>query len=104
MIPHIDRNICINTSHTQNLKTVKIPCLGCTQSVPCVNWLQYDVELYQRIEHLIGKKLPLYKTEEEEVMCLQERVDEARRVAKMVSTTLDSWCLLVEKRLGVFFR
>lgn len=46
--------------------------------------LQYDVELYQRIEHLIGKQLPLYKTEEEEVMVLQERVSEAQRVAKMV--------------------
>jgi hypothetical protein len=46
--------------------------------------LQYDVELYQRIEHLIGKQLPLYKTEEEEVMILQERVSEAQRVAKMV--------------------
>lgn len=44
---------------------------------------QYDVELYQRIEHLIGKQLPLYKTEEEEVMLLQERVAEAQRMAKM---------------------
>lgn len=46
---------------------------------------RYDVELYQRIEHLIGKKLPLYKTEEEEVMQLMERVTEAQRYAKMVS-------------------
>lgn len=44
---------------------------------------QYDVELYQRIEHLIGKKLPLYKTEEQEVMLLMERVTEAQRYAKM---------------------
>ncbi|XP_044759509.1 probable ATP-dependent RNA helicase DDX47 [Coccinella septempunctata] len=44
---------------------------------------QYDVELYQRIEHLIGKQLPLYKTEEDEVMVLQERVAEAQRMAKM---------------------
>lgn len=66
-----------------------------------VRWfVQYDVELYQRIEHLIGKKLPLYKTEEEEVMCLQERVDEARRVAKMVSVQdlyLCVWILSVYK-------
>ncbi|KAJ8967378.1 hypothetical protein NQ317_018521 [Molorchus minor] len=34
---------------------------------------QYDVELYQRIEQLIGKQLPLYKMEEDEVMVLQER-------------------------------
>ncbi|XP_041363605.1 probable ATP-dependent RNA helicase DDX47 [Gigantopelta aegis] len=44
---------------------------------------QYDVELYQRIEHLIGKQLPLFKTEEEEVMLLMERVSEAQRHAKM---------------------
>ncbi|KAJ3652529.1 hypothetical protein Zmor_018485 [Zophobas morio] len=44
---------------------------------------QYDVELYQRIELLIGKKLPLYKTEEDEVMVLQERVAESQRIAKM---------------------
>lgn len=44
---------------------------------------QYDVELYQRIEHLIGKKLPLYPTVEEEVMVLLERVTEAQRFARM---------------------
>ena len=45
---------------------------------------QYDVELYQRIEQLIGKQLPLYKTEESEVMVLQERVSEAQRLTKIV--------------------
>ncbi|XP_017785599.1 PREDICTED: probable ATP-dependent RNA helicase DDX47 [Nicrophorus vespilloides] len=44
---------------------------------------QYDVELYQRIEELIGKKLPLYKTEEDEVMVLQERVAESNRLARV---------------------
>ncbi len=44
---------------------------------------QYDVELYQRIEYLIGKKLPLYKTQDDEVMVLQERVAEAQRLAKV---------------------
>ncbi|XP_037074181.1 LOW QUALITY PROTEIN: probable ATP-dependent RNA helicase DDX47 [Pollicipes pollicipes] len=43
---------------------------------------QYDVELYQRIEHLIGKKLPQYAAAEDEVMMLQERVMEADRLAK----------------------
>ena len=43
------------------------------------------MELFQRIEHLIGKKLPLYATEEDEVMMLMERVTEAQRFAKMVS-------------------
>lgn len=44
---------------------------------------QYDVELYQRIEHLLGKQLPLFKAEEDEVMALQERVGEAQRTAKL---------------------
>ncbi|XP_058060171.1 ATP-dependent RNA helicase DDX47 [Anopheles bellator] len=44
---------------------------------------QYDVELYQRIEHLLGKKLPQFKCEEDEVMALQERVAEAQRTARM---------------------
>ncbi|XP_001951837.1 probable ATP-dependent RNA helicase DDX47 [Acyrthosiphon pisum] len=44
---------------------------------------QYDIELYQRIEQLISKKLPLYQVEDDEVMCLQERVSEAQRLAKM---------------------
>ena len=43
---------------------------------------QYDVELYQRIEHLLGKKLPLYPSVEEEVLLLGERVGEALRLAK----------------------
>merc|ERR1711915_428762 len=43
---------------------------------------QYDVELYQRIEALLGKKLPLYPTEESEVLLLSERVMEANRLAK----------------------
>lgn len=43
---------------------------------------QYDVELYQRIESLIGKKLPLFETEEDHVMLLNERVCEAQRIAK----------------------
>merc|ERR1711879_201846 len=42
---------------------------------------QYDVELFQRIEHLIGKKMGEFPTPEEEVMLLQERVHEALRVA-----------------------
>jgi len=44
---------------------------------------QYDVELYQRIEQLLGKKLPLYPTVEEEVLLLGERVGEAARLAKV---------------------
>jgi ATP-dependent RNA helicase DDX47/RRP3 len=42
---------------------------------------QYDVELYQRIEQLIGKKLDKFPCEEEEVLILLERVSEAQRYA-----------------------
>merc|ERR1712025_886240 len=50
---------------------------------------QYDVELYQRIEQLLGKKLPLYPSTEEEVMLLGERVAEALRLAKTEMKKLD---------------
>jgi ATP-dependent RNA helicase DDX47/RRP3 len=42
---------------------------------------QYDVEPYQRIEKLLGKKLPEYAQNEEEIMVLLERVNEAARIA-----------------------
>ncbi|KAH7889468.1 DEAD-domain-containing protein [Phlebopus sp. FC_14] len=42
---------------------------------------QYDVELLQRIEKVIDKKLELWPTSKEEVMLLKERVDEAGRLA-----------------------
>ncbi|CAG9531245.1 unnamed protein product [Cercopithifilaria johnstoni] len=43
---------------------------------------QYDVEVYQKIERLIGKKLPLFETVENDVMLLTERVEEAQKLAK----------------------
>ncbi|TFK54962.1 DEAD-domain-containing protein [Heliocybe sulcata] len=42
---------------------------------------QYDVELIQRIEAVIGKKMDLWPTDKEEVALLRERVDEAARLA-----------------------
>ncbi|KAL8830332.1 MAG: hypothetical protein Q9191_001492 [Dirinaria sp. TL-2023a] len=42
---------------------------------------QYDVEIWQRIESALGKKLSEYTTDREEVMILGERVEEAGRVA-----------------------
>lgn len=47
---------------------------------------QYDVELFQRIEELIGKKMEQYETEEQEVLLLLERVTEAQRLSIMVNT------------------
>jgi len=43
---------------------------------------QYDIELYQRIEFLIGKQLPQHVIHEDEVMIFQERVSEADRQAR----------------------
>ncbi|KAH9517210.1 putative ATP-dependent RNA helicase DDX47 [Dermatophagoides farinae] len=44
---------------------------------------QYDVELYQRIEHLLGKQMPKYSPiDDDEVMLFQERVLQAQRFAK----------------------
>jgi ATP-dependent RNA helicase DDX47/RRP3 len=44
---------------------------------------QYDVELFQKIEHLINKKLDEVPTEEDAVLLLLERVSEAQRIATM---------------------
>jgi ATP-dependent RNA helicase DDX47/RRP3 len=48
---------------------------------------QYDVELFQRIEALIEKKMELFPTQEETVLVFLERVNEAQRYATMVSHT-----------------
>lgn len=42
---------------------------------------QYDVEIWQRIEHALDKQLDEYKTEKEEVLVLSDRVGEAQRHA-----------------------
>lgn len=42
---------------------------------------QYDVEVYQRLEALLGKKLNECKLDEETVLVLLERVNEAQRLA-----------------------
>lgn len=42
---------------------------------------QYDVELVQRIEKVIGKKMDLWPTDNEEIALLKERVEEASRLA-----------------------
>lgn len=44
---------------------------------------QYDVDLFQRIEHLLGQKMTTFPTEEQTVLLLMERVSEAQRIAVM---------------------
>jgi ATP-dependent RNA helicase DDX47/RRP3 len=105
-IPHVD--VVVNFDLPTDSKTY-IHRVGRTaragkagKSISFVS--QYDVELYQvwpesffnfshpifnfkvsfkRIEQLIGKKLPVYPTEESEVMQFSDRVAEAQRFAKM---------------------
>lgn len=50
---------------------------------------QYDIELYQRIEFLIGKQLSQYPMQEDEVMLLLERVNEADRQARIQIKEID---------------
>ncbi|KAL8786698.1 MAG: hypothetical protein Q9213_002633 [Squamulea squamosa] len=42
---------------------------------------QYDIEIYQRIEKALGKKLEEFQTDEDEVKVFGETVSEAQRVA-----------------------
>jgi ATP-dependent RNA helicase DDX47/RRP3 len=44
---------------------------------------QYDVELFLRIEQLLGQKVPVYEPNRDSVMVMMERVMEAQRFAKM---------------------
>jgi len=51
---------------------------------------QYDVEMIQKIEALIGLKLELYPSEQESVLLFVERVSEAQRIATMQMKEADS--------------
>ena len=52
---------------------------------------QYDVEIYQKIEHLIGKKLEEYDVNDKQPLILSDSVAEAARIANMVSIVLNSF-------------
>lgn len=49
---------------------------------------QYDLEIYQRIEAALGKKLTEYETNKEEVMVFKPRLEEAQRHARNEMKTL----------------
>ncbi len=51
---------------------------------------QYDVELYQRIEALIGKKLETFPADEGATLLMLERVGEAQRVAALQMREADA--------------
>ncbi|XP_063598999.1 probable ATP-dependent RNA helicase DDX47 [Penaeus indicus] len=50
---------------------------------------QYEVEVYQRIEKLLGYKLDVYPTVKEEALVLEERIAEAERFAKLEMSRLN---------------
>jgi|Transcript_13561 ATP-dependent RNA helicase DDX47/RRP3 len=56
---------------------------------------QYDVELFQKIEALTGKKMELFEHAEEDVLLFRSRVDEATRLA--AQTMRDSDALKTRK-------
>jgi len=47
---------------------------------------RYDIELFLRIEQLLGQKIPVYEPNIDSVKILMERVSEAQRYAKLVSS------------------
>lgn len=51
---------------------------------------QYDVELYQKVEQVIGKKLEAHPAEQEAVLVMLERVAEAGRLAAMQMKDADA--------------
>jgi ATP-dependent RNA helicase DDX47/RRP3 len=50
---------------------------------------QYDIELYQKIEANIGRKLEEFKCVKDEVMVFHERVGEAQRIATRLMREAD---------------
>uniref|UniRef100_A0A0R3RXI3 RNA helicase n=1 Tax=Elaeophora elaphi TaxID=1147741 RepID=A0A0R3RXI3_9BILA len=83
-IPHVDvvLNYDVPTQSKDYVHRVGRTARAGRSGVAVTFVTQYDVEIYQRIERLIGKKLPLFETVENDVMLLVERVEEAQKLAK----------------------
>ncbi|EFO20350.1 ATP-dependent RNA helicase in chromosome III [Loa loa] len=83
-IPHVDLvlNYDVPTQSKDYVHRVGRTARAGRSGVAVTFVTQYDVEIYQRIERLIGKKLPLFETVENDVMLLMERVEEAQKLAK----------------------
>lgn len=84
-IPNVD--VVINYDVPENSKTY-IHRVGRTaragRSGRAVNFVsQYELEPFARIEAALGKKLPLFPTDKDEVMTFRTRVEEAQRLARI---------------------
>ncbi|CDW53450.1 ATP dependent RNA helicase DDX47 [Trichuris trichiura] len=90
-IPHVDLiiNFDIPTHSKDYIHRVGRTARAGRSGISITFVTQYDVELYQRIEYLIGKQLPLYETDEPAVLSLLERVTEANRLARMQMKELE---------------
>jgi len=84
-IPHVDVviNFDVPTHSKDYIHRVGRTARAGRSGVAITIVTQYDVELFQRIEQLIGKKLKEYPTDKEAVMLMLERVTEAQRIAAM---------------------
>lgn len=94
-IPHVDVviNFDIPTHSKDYIHRVGRTARAGRSGVAITFVTQYDVELFQRIEHLLGKKMDLYKPDnlekaerETEIKSLQSRVIEAQRRANQVKS------------------
>uniref|UniRef100_A0A5S6QLL3 RNA helicase n=1 Tax=Trichuris muris TaxID=70415 RepID=A0A5S6QLL3_TRIMR len=101
-IPHVDLiiNFDIPTHSKDYIHRVGRTARAGRSGISVTFVTQYDVELYQRIEYLIGKQLPLYETEEPAVLSLLERVTEANRLARMQMKELEEKKFGRQKRRG----
>ncbi|KHJ48299.1 DEAD/DEAH box helicase [Trichuris suis] len=101
-IPHVDLiiNFDIPTHSKDYIHRVGRTARAGRSGISITFVTQYDVELYQRIEYLIGKQLPLYETDEPAVLSLLERVTEANRLARMQMKELEEKKSRRQKKRG----
>lgn len=94
-IPHVDVvvNYDVPTQSKDYIHRVGRTARAGRAGISLTIVTQYDVELYQRIERLIGKKLPPYEINHDDVMILVERVNEAMRYAVQVNFYTTNWNL-----------
>ncbi|VDM97860.1 unnamed protein product [Thelazia callipaeda] len=83
-IPHVDAvlNYDVPTQSKDYVHRVGRTARAGRSGIAVTFVTQYDIEMYQKIERFIGKKLPLFETVENDVMLFIERVNDAQKLAK----------------------